>query len=148
MKKFYSVFALFFIALTASAQVVIDCSSNRYDEEVFSSIDTTNDVVYGSNVNYQGANTILSMDIYEPSGDTAAFRPLIVWVHGGSFVGGSKTDNDVVGLCQHFAKRGYVCVSISYRLGITFPFNQANATNAVFRGVQDMKAAVRYFRQD
>lgn len=148
MKKFYAAFTFFLLALSASSQVIIDCNSNRYDEEVFTSIDTTNDVVYGSNLNYQGANTILNMDIYEPSGDTAAFRPLIVWVHGGSFVGGSKLDNDVVGLCQHFAKRGYVCASINYRLGITFPFNQSNATNSVFRGVQDMKAAVRFFRQD
>jgi len=148
MKKLYAAFVLLIVALSASAQVIVDCNSNRYDEEVFASFDTTNNVVYGSNVNYQGANTTLTMDIYEPSGDTAAFRPLIVWVHGGSFVAGSKLDNDVVGLCQNFAKRGYVCVSIDYRLGITFPFNQANATNAVFRGVQDMKAAVRYFRQD
>lgn len=148
MKTFYCfLFALLSVQFL-SAQVVIDCNSNRYDEEIFSAVDTTNNVVYGSNISYQGVNTQLTMDIYQPSGDTAAFRPLIVWVHGGSFVGGSKNDNDVVGLCQHFAKRGYVCVSINYRLGITFPYNQANATNAVFRGVQDMKAAVRYFRQD
>ena len=105
-------------------------------------------MVYGANTDYQGTNTILSMDIYQPSGDTAAYRPLIVWVHGGSFVGGSKTDNDVVGLCQRFAKRGYVCASITYRLGIAFPYNQTSATNAVFLGVQDTKAAIRFFRKD
>jgi alpha/beta superfamily hydrolase len=148
MKKIYTLVSAFLFSQLVTAQVIIDCSSNRYDEEIFSSIDTTNNVVYGSNVDYQGANTTLTMDIYEPAGDTAAFRPLIVWVHGGSFVGGSKTDNDVVGLCQHFAMRGYVCVSIEYRLGITFPFTQATATKSVFRAVQDMKAAVRYFRQD
>jgi poly(3-hydroxybutyrate) depolymerase len=148
MKKLYTLLSAIFISQFLSAQVVIDCNSNRYDEEVFTSIDTTNNVVYGANVNYQGTNTNLTMDIYQPSGDTVTFRPLIVWVHGGSFVGGSKNDNDVTGLCQHFAKRGYVCVSINYRLGITFPYNQENATNSVFRGVQDMKAAVRYFRQD
>ena len=148
MKRLYTLFTALLISNFLSAQVYIDCNSTRYDEEVFTSIDTTNNVVYGANLDYQGTNTILKMDIYQPSGDTAAFRPLIVWVHGGSFVGGSKTDNDVVGLCQHFAKRGYVCASIEYRLGITFPYNQANATKAVFRGVQDMKAAVRFFRQD
>ncbi|MEO8087198.1 MAG: T9SS type A sorting domain-containing protein [Bacteroidota bacterium] len=148
MKKLYAFISALFISHLLVAQVFIDCNSNRYDEEIFSTIDTTNDIVYGANTDYQGTNTILSMDIYQPTGDTAAFRPLIVWVHGGSFVGGSKIDNDVVGLCQHFAKRGYVCASITYRLGITFPYNQANATNSVFRGVQDMKAAIRYFRKD
>jgi hypothetical protein len=148
MKNFYTLFCALLVSNFVSAQVVIDCGSNRYDQEIFSAVDTTNNVVYGSNLNYQGATTALTMDIYQPSGDTAQFRPLIVWVHGGSFVGGSKNDNDVTGLCQHFARRGYVCASINYRLGITFPYNQANATNAVFRAVQDMKAAVRFFRQD
>ena len=148
MKKIYVLLAALLVSNFLSAQVYIDCNSNRYDEEVFPNIITTSNVTYGANTDYQGTNTTLAMDIYEPDGDTAAFRPLIVWVHGGSFVGGSKLDNDVVGLCQHFAKRGYVCASINYRLGIAFPYNQANATNAVFRGVQDMKAAVRYFRQD
>jgi hypothetical protein len=148
MKRLYSILTAFLFSQVLAAQVYIDCNSSRYDEEVFSSIDTTNNVVFGSNVDYQGINTTLMMDIYQPSGDTASFRPLIVWVHGGSFMFGSKLDNDVVGLCQHFAKRGYVCVSITYRLGIEAPINQAHATRAVYRGVQDMKAAVRYFRQD
>ena len=148
MKKFYLFLIAFLSAGFLSAQVYIDCNSNRYDEEVFANIITTTNVMYGANTDYQGANMNLTMDIYEPDGDTAAYRPLIVWVHGGSFVGGSKSDNDVVGLCQHFAKRGYVCASISYRLGIAFPYNQLNATSAVYRGVQDMKAAVRYFRKD
>jgi len=148
MKKLYALLSGLFISTLLSAQVYIDCNSNRYDEEVFTNIITTSDITYGANTNYQGQNTVLKLDVYEPDGDTAAFRPLIVWVHGGSFVGGSKLDNDVVGLCQHFAKRGYVCASIEYRLGITFPYNQENATNSVFRGVQDMKAAVRFFRQD
>jgi len=33
-------------------------------------------------------------------------RPLIVWAHGGSFMGGTKNDGDVTSLCNHFAKRG------------------------------------------
>jgi hypothetical protein len=39
-------------------------------------------------------------------------------------------------------------VSINYRLGITLPPSQTTATQAVYRAVQDMKAAIRYFRQD
>lgn len=148
MKKFYTLLSTILISNLLTAQVVIDCNSNRYDEEVFQNVITTSNVTFGANTNNQGTNVTLKLDIYEPDGDTAAFRPLIVWVHGGSFVGGSKLDNDVVTLSQQFAKRGYVCVSIDYRLGISFPYNQANATDAVFRGVQDMKAAVRFFRQD
>lgn len=148
MKKLYTLLTSFLISNLLVAQVVIDCNSTRYDEEIFPNIITTSNITFGANNDYQGTNTILKLDVYEPDGDTAAFRPLIVWVHGGSFVGGSKVDNDVVGLCQRFAKRGYVCASIEYRLGIAFPYNQTSATNAVFLGVQDTKAAIRFFRQD
>jgi hypothetical protein len=88
------------------------------------------------------------MDIYQPQGDTMQQRPLIIWAHGGSFLSGTKNDLDVQSLCEHFAKRGYVCASINYRLGISFPYNQQNTTAAVFRSVQDMKAAIRFFRKD
>src|SRR5436190_146923 len=149
MKKIYlACCSLIFSGLTVFSQVVIDCASDRYDHEIFSAIDTTNNLAYGSNTNYSGGTDILTLDVYQPSGDTALFRPLIVWVHGGSFVGGTKNDADVTQLCQHFAKRGYVCASINYRLGMSFPPDQASATQAVFRAVQDMKAAIRFFRKD
>jgi len=116
-------YLLFFLLIIfsidlSSAQTIIDCSSTRYDQEVFTSVDIQSNVVYGSNINANNANEILIMDIYQPAGDTASFRPLILWVHGGSFIGGTKNEQDVTNLSIAFAKRGYVCASISYRLGI------------------------------
>ncbi len=146
MKKSLLLLSLLFIASLSKAQV--DCGSSRFDQEVFPNVTITSDIVYGANLDVNGANVILKLDLYEPTGDTMAARPMIVWAHGGSFLAGSKADVDVVSLCQHFAKRGYVCANIDYRLGIPFPINAANATNAVFRATQDMKAAVRFFRQD
>lgn len=87
------------------------------------------------------------MDIYEPQGDTVMLRPLIVWAHGGSFLGGTKNDQDVTELCNRFTKMGYVCASVEYRVGF-FPLDSVNAIKAVLRATQDMKAAVRWFRQD
>lgn len=124
------------------------CGSSRYDTEVFTTVTTVSDVTYGSNTDLNGNTVTLKMDIYQPAGDTAAVRPLIVFAHGGSFIGGSKTDADQVTLCTRFAKRGYVTATINYRLGMGFPINQANAQKAVWRAVQDMKAAVRFFRKD
>lgn len=60
----------------------------------------------------------------------------------------NKNDLDVQRLSEHFSKRGYVCASINYRLGISFPYNEANTTSTVFRAVQDLKAAIRFFRKD
>ena len=56
------------------------------------------------------------MDIYTPVGDNYTNRPLLIFAHGGSFIGGSKTNPTMVDLCETFAKRGYVTASINYRL--------------------------------
>ena len=145
MKKIFTL--LFASSLTASLFAQSYCGSQRYDEEVFSQVSVTT-VVYGSSVNVSGNTDTLRMDIYQPVGDTATIRPLIIFAHGGSFLGGSKTDQDQVDLCNAFAKRGYVAATVNYRLGIGFPINEGNAKKAVWRATQDMKAAVRFFRKD
>jgi poly(3-hydroxybutyrate) depolymerase len=133
------------ISLTSYAQS--PCSSGRYANDVFTNLTVTSDIIYGQNNTWSGANNQLKLDFYEPTGDTELARPLIIWVHGGSFIGGSKTDNDVKTWSESFAKKGYVCASIDYRLGF-FPFDSANAVKAVVRAVQDLKGAIRYFYKD
>lgn len=145
MKKIFLTLSSSFIILPLFSQTY--CGSARYDTEVFSNVTTTSNVVYGSNKNWANSTTTLDMDIYEPASDTAVKRPLIIFAHGGSFITGTKTDPDQVTLSTRFAKRGYVTASINYRLGF-FPVNNQNAQEAVFRAVQDMKAAVRFFRKD
>lgn len=146
MKKIYTLlFLLLFCLDNNFAQ--IDTSGGRYYDQIFPTVTITTNVPYGSNVKYNGQTQTLLMDIYEPTGDTVMLRPLIVLAHGGSFVGGSKTDGDVTTLCTRFAKMGYVTISIEYRYGM-FPIDSVNAIKAVLRATQDMKAAVRFFRQD
>jgi dienelactone hydrolase len=65
------------------------------------------------------------MDVYEPSGDTASVRPLVLVLHTGSFLPavmngqptGGRKDSAVVEMCTRFAKKGYVAAAVSYRLG-------------------------------
>lgn len=121
--------------------------NGRYFDPIFTTLTTTSDVVYGSNTNINNQNQILHLDIYEPQGDTCTNRPLLIMGHGGSFVGGTKTDQDVVKICQEFAKRGYVCCSYEYRLGMGIPSTNT-APPAVYRATQDGKAVVRFFRKD
>src|SRR5205814_49223 len=56
------------------------------------------------------------LDMYAPTGDTLTKRPAIVWVHGGGFAGGDKTSGELVDESNVFSKKGYVNVSIDYRL--------------------------------
>src|SRR5574343_398188 len=139
---------LSFIALASfSAKALVPCSTGRYASDVYTNITTTSNIVYGANTSFSGANTTLKLDFYEPTGDTAQARPLIIWAHGGSFLAGTKADGDVVSLSQHFAKKGYVCASIDYRTGF-FPIDSVNSVKAVVRAVQDMKASIRFFYAD
>ena len=146
MKKIYlSILSLLTVTSVVTAQT--RCNNGRYSTDVYSNITTTSGIVYGQNTTYSGASFTLTLDFYEPASDTSSARPLIIWAHGGSFVGGTSTDADVVSLSQHFAKKGFICASINYRTGF-FPFDSANAVPAVVRAVQDMKAAVRFFYKD
>jgi hypothetical protein len=138
---------LFGCLITGSMWAQSPCAAGRYATDVFANYTTTSDITYGQNNSYTGANTTLKLDIYQPSGDTETNRPLLIFVHGGSFIGGSKTDGDMVAMCQRFAKKGYVTASIDYRLGF-FPFDSANAVKAVVRATQDLRAAIRYFYKD
>ena len=130
-----------------SATAQEPCATGRYAQEMFSNVTTTSDIVYGANLNFSGSTKTLKLDFYEPTGDVEPLRPLIIWVHGGSFLGGSKTDGDMVSLSNKFAKMGYACASIDYRTGF-FPIDSANSVKAVLRAVHDLKAAVRYFYKD
>ncbi|MFD1872049.1 T9SS type A sorting domain-containing protein [Hymenobacter bucti] len=122
---------------------------------------TTPDVVFGYNTvrNYaagsEGPAMALRLDVYEPQGDVAQQRPLLLFAFGGAFLSGARTDAEVVSICQSFARKGYVAAAIDYRLlNTSFPnlaavaANQANLVDEIIRAAADMKAAVRYFKHD
>ena len=56
----------------------------------------------------------LKLDIFRPLGDTATSRPAVVWMHGGFFTGGDKSN--MWDQARAVAERGYVGVSLQYRL--------------------------------
>lgn len=152
MKKIYlfaSIGCFFLGATKLSAQ----CAGNRYHDFVFTDTIVTKDVVYGSNASFTGSIQSLKLDVYEPENDTLSERPLIIWAHGGSFVGGSKSDAPMIKLCTDFAKLGYVVASIDYRLLMTNIISisgpdSTDAGAAVMRAVHDARASVRYFKKN
>jgi acetyl esterase/lipase len=58
-----------------------------------------------------------SLDVWRPPADErgCADRPLVVWVHGGSWTGGDKTD-DIQTKVDLFTAAGYAVASVNYRL--------------------------------
>jgi hypothetical protein len=117
----------------------------RYETEIFNSVTTTT-------INYSDVytNSQHEMDIYTPDGDTEINRPVILYMHGGSFYAGTKTMTDCVDFCESMAKRGYVTASLNYRLANIVSFLTSNETQyeTVLKAVSDAKSAIRYFRKD
>jgi dienelactone hydrolase len=140
-------FALFGLPLRMFAQNP-GCDGQRYKTDVFSTVKKTT-VNYSTASTQTGTAVTLAMDVYEPETDNLGARPVVVLAHGGSFIIGNKTD--MKSYCERLAKRGYIAASIQYRL---FPLFQLGLPDSVeifdqaVRAVGDMKAAVRYFRQD
>ena len=145
MKLLLGLFLTAFYALSLNAQS--PCTDGRYANDVFNDFVKTSNITFGQNATWTGGQYTLKLDFYEPEGDTETERPLLIWVHGGSFIGGSKTDPDMVAFSERFTKKGYACASIDYRIGF-FPIDSANAVKAVVRATQDLKAAIRFFYKD
>lgn len=58
----------------------------------------------------------LMLNIWTPAPDPAAKLPVLVWIHGGGFTGGSGSDLRSDG--THLAAEGAVVVSVNYRAGL------------------------------
>jgi len=74
------------------------------------------------------------LDLYLPEQNNSdGPLPLIVWVHGGAWLSGSKENCPSV----RFLRQGYAAASINYRL----------SQHAIFPAqIEDCKAAIRYLR--
>lgn len=140
-----SIYALSFALFLAGQGYAQECGSGRYvTPNFFTDVTVTTGVQFGSNTAVAGGNQVLRMDVYEPTGDNAQDRPVVIVAFGGSFVSGDRTQ--VADLCRQFARLGYVAIANDYRVGFFFP-NEATTTRAVMRGSHDMKAVVRYLRK-
>jgi dienelactone hydrolase len=121
----------------------------RYRDLVFANATVTPNIVYGSAVNNSGQTITLFMDRYEPTGDTVTERPAIVWIHGGSFSSGSRTSAELVDEATVFARKGYVNVSISYRLepgGCSSGVPTVTCLIAIAEALDDAQTAIRFLR--
>ena len=145
------------VALALGATLLAGCTvprppgdgTLRYRDQVFSAVTTTNDITYGSAPGADGNPVALKLDLYQPTGDTAAKRPAVVWVHGGGFTMGDKSSGR--GKATFFAQLGYVAVSINYRLLSPDgcggnPNPTPLCEHAALAAQHDAQAAVRWLR--
>lgn len=84
---------------------------------------------------YASLSQAQKLDIYLPDESEGPF-PVIVWIHGGAFMGCDKADLQVLPSLEGL-KRGYAIVAINYRMSGEARFPAL---------VHDAKAAVRWIR--
>lgn len=162
MKHYLLLLCALFIGWTGISQ-------ERYLDPVFEEVTVTKDVKYGENytvisVPLTGKATLedLLLDVYEPTEDTSELRPLVILAHTGNFLphpvngsisGNKNIDSTSIEVSRRLARMGYVAANIDYRLGWnplapTVEERTNTLINAAYRGVQDFRTAVRFFKKE
>ena len=93
-------------------------------------VDVDRDISYGGDERHR-------VDVYRPQTRNEAPRAAMIFLHGGGFLRGDKSERENVG--QHFAREGMVVVLANYRLA---PRNVWPA------GAEDVIAVYRWLRQN
>jgi len=143
---FFGVFLILFFIQYGQAQSALNCDGKRYLQPVFDSVKITTKQ-YGRNVSLLGDSINLLMDIYEPVGDPAAKRPVVVLAFGGTFISGDRFQLAELGVL--FAQHGYVAACIDYRIWpiflLGFP-DSAIIVDVAMKAMGDMRASIRYIK--
>ena len=132
------------IACLAVAVLVASCSSNDPDATAPPTSlapPAEVDIPYGPVAGCDGIDGDCGgsqlLDIYRSEEDGP--NPVVVWVHGGGFVGGDKSGS-LSQYVQPMLDEGWDIVSINYRLSLE------NGDNAFPTGLLDVKRAVRWVK--
>lgn len=101
------------------------------------------DVLLSETTDWQGKPVQLGVDVYLPERTRA---PLLIWLHGGGFVAGSRREGETLG--RQLAPRGYAVASISYRLRTTTAIRRQGLGPAMADVRADIATAVAWAREN
>ncbi|HMU15095.1 MAG TPA: T9SS type A sorting domain-containing protein [Flavobacteriales bacterium] len=105
----------------------------------------------------------LQFDVYQPDQaiDTVSGRPVVLYLHTGNALpppingspNGLRTDSTAVEICKRMARRGYVAISMSYRLGWnplapTEEERRGQLLNAIYRALHDVRQCIRGLKKN
>ncbi|MEM9720085.1 MAG: alpha/beta hydrolase [Bacteroidota bacterium] len=147
--KFLPNLALFLYFLSFHTKV--PAQAERYCSAVFPEIEVSDEIVYGYADRHdwwgEYKPSPLVLKLYEPKSDTLSKRPLVLMVHGGVFlIGHPKAKKDILAWCDSLSHQGYVAASVGYRLGFSL-LSKASMVRAGYRAIQDVRAAIRFFKE-
>lgn len=113
----------------------------RYRDRVFSRLQVEENVAFAT---VDGQTLLLT--IYTPEDDTITDRPVMIVASGGGFQ--EQERESVEPIAQEFARRGYVAVTMDYRVLGQAPLNADELAIAGVKATHDMFAAVRFLRAE
>jgi acetyl esterase/lipase len=133
---------------------------------------TAAEVAVEKDIPYLGPERAQKMDAYLPSAEKfPGARPAVIWIHGGGWSSGSKSNKRELNVCTTLAEHGYAAFSIDYLLASHPAKPAASAPAATAGGAEgggeeaapeaagdrpvpwpqnlyDCKTALRYIRQE
>ncbi|MEZ4867745.1 MAG: alpha/beta hydrolase [Caldilineaceae bacterium] len=73
----------------------------------------------------------LLLDLYQPVDTPPGLRPVVMAIHGGGFFRESRANPGIVAIATALAARGYVVVSVEYRMAFDNPVPSARVRDLV-----------------
>ncbi|MEM8955503.1 MAG: alpha/beta hydrolase [Verrucomicrobiota bacterium] len=136
-------FVVALTALTSAGLSILNAQNNRVprqqpppsDEAIQSRV--PEGVTFFPNIPYRDGNERWKLDLAMPSEKSDSPRPAIVFVHGGGWRNGDKRKSNFLDPALEYAAKGYVTITVNYRLTGTDPFPAC---------IEDVKNAVRWLR--
>lgn len=126
-------------------------SGIKYRDPIYTDIRKTTETYASGVKNFDGTTKDLLMDIYTPVENPDKAKPCVIFVFGGGWF--MKQIGGMEQFGKGFAMKGYVGVSIDYRIGfpsasgmLTCKTEFSGFDEAVYRAAQDAKAAIRYVK--
>lgn len=103
-------------------------------------------LVYGSAVDVHGTTVSLALDLFVPPAPAPTPHPVVILIHGGAFVGGSRTDEG--SSAAAWVARGFAVMAPDYRLDdlLNGPHTAADELQAATNGILDVQESVRYLK--
>lgn len=107
-------------AAPAGASRAVQAAPVPYCDHPYEVEKTQDGTIYRNTFDVDDQPIDLALDVWEPVGDPIdELRPALLWMHGGYFAFGDRTGDQEV--FDDFASRGFVVISIDYRLRPTPP---------------------------
>ena len=120
---------LFVLGLVCWVSVSTGCKKDEWDTN---QTKTLTDLAYGSDPSQK-------MDVYLPSGRTTANTRMFIWIHGGAWSSGDKSEGAGIKNLLDTYLDDYAYASLNYRL-----YNTTTYANKFPAQENDVKAAVDY----